>query len=195
MLSRKILLAGIVVLAGILFLLSIVLVLGKKNTVSCTDSTVRHLTKQLIAQYKILPLGCAAGTNNIFLLKYDYLISSYDSCKKTGKATLVDNCSQLISLYDRLKSHFYDQCDENIQLRSIFEDKKENQSQIKWHHAFKSANGYSDLEISQKRAAIENVMIPDSFETHQRRLQKAGFEHSYQWFQAFNFASFVAIKN
>ncbi len=77
----------------------------------------------------------------------------------------------------------------------IFEDDAENQAQIKWHHTFKSANGYSDLEISQKRVAIENVMIPDSVETHQQRLLQAGFDESYQWFQAFNFASLIAIKN
>ena len=76
----------------------------------------------------------------------------------------------------------------------VFEGDDENQLQIDWHHTFKSANGYSDLEISQKRAAIENVMIPDSFEVHQQRLQQAGFKESYQWFQAFNFASLIAIK-
>ena len=76
----------------------------------------------------------------------------------------------------------------------VFEDTVEGESQIKWHHAFKSANGYSDLEISQKRMAIENVMIPDSFEIHQKRLKQVGFDESYQWFQAFNFASLIAIK-
>ncbi len=77
----------------------------------------------------------------------------------------------------------------------VFEDDVENQNQIDWHHNFKRANGYSDLEISQKRAAIENVLIPDSLEKHQQRLQDAGFESSYQWFQSFNFASIVAIKS
>lgn len=76
----------------------------------------------------------------------------------------------------------------------VFENSVENQLQIDWHHNFKRANGYSDLEISQKRAAIENVMIPDTFEQHQKRLRAAGFEQSYQWFQSFNFASIVAIK-
>ncbi len=77
----------------------------------------------------------------------------------------------------------------------VFEDAEENQRQIEWHHAFKSANGYSDLEISQKRAAIENVMIPDTLQQHQQRLAKAGFEKTYQWFQSFNFASLIAIKD
>ena len=77
----------------------------------------------------------------------------------------------------------------------VFENTDENQHQIDWHHSFKRANGYSDLEISQKRAAIENVLIPDTFEQHQQRLQEAGFEQSYQWFQSFNFSSLIAIKS
>lgn len=76
----------------------------------------------------------------------------------------------------------------------VFEDVDEGQNQIDWHHGFKRANGYSDMEVSQKRASLENVMIPDSIETHQSRLYEAGFEKSYQWFQAFNFASLIALK-
>jgi len=62
------------------------------------------------------------------------------------------------------------------------------------HHDFKRANGYSDLEIAQKRSALEQVMKPDSLETHQQRLATAGFIHSTQWFQCFNFISMLAIK-
>ncbi len=76
----------------------------------------------------------------------------------------------------------------------VFENPAENQNQINWHHSFKRANGYSDLEISQKRAALENVLIPDSREQHLKRLAQAGFTDVYQWFQSFNFASFVALK-
>lgn len=76
----------------------------------------------------------------------------------------------------------------------IFEDTKEGQLQIDWHHTFKRANGYSDMEVSQKRAALENVMIPDTFEQHQSRLKQAGFDQSYQWFQSFNFVSLIALK-
>lgn len=62
------------------------------------------------------------------------------------------------------------------------------------HHNFKRANGYSDLEISQKRTAIENVMLPDSLDTHLQRLSTAGFSHATPWFQCFNFFSLIAIK-
>ena len=65
---------------------------------------------------------------------------------------------------------------------------------VELHHDFKRANGYSDLEISQKRTALENVMIPESLTDHQERLQGAGFAASELWFQCFNFASLVAFK-
>lgn len=63
------------------------------------------------------------------------------------------------------------------------------------HLDFKRANGYSELEISQKRSALENVMLTDSVETHKVRLQQAGFEHAEVWFQCFNFGSMLAIKS
>jgi len=65
---------------------------------------------------------------------------------------------------------------------------------VELHHDFKRANGYSNLEISQKRSALENVMIPETLACHQERLQAAGFSASELWFQCFNFASLVAIK-
>ena len=63
-----------------------------------------------------------------------------------------------------------------------------------WHHAFKRANQYSDLEISQKRTSIENVLIPETPKKHIDRLINSGFVQAEQWFQCFNFASFIALK-
>lgn len=62
------------------------------------------------------------------------------------------------------------------------------------HLDFKRANGYSELEISQKRSAIENVMKIDTEQVHLTRLQQAGFTSQSIWYQCFNFASFIAIK-
>ena len=64
---------------------------------------------------------------------------------------------------------------------------------IDLHHAFKRANGYSELEIAQKRAALEQVLIPETLETHRRRLHDAGFAAADVWFQCFNFASLLAF--
>jgi tRNA (cmo5U34)-methyltransferase len=62
------------------------------------------------------------------------------------------------------------------------------------HHSFKRAQGYSDLEISQKRSALERVLIPEPLERHKERLQQAGFKTVEVWFQCFNFVSLLAIK-
>lgn len=75
-----------------------------------------------------------------------------------------------------------------------FEDPQHQALMIELHHNFKRANGYSDLEIAQKRSAIENVLIPETLATHRQRLKDAGFSSVDVWFQCFNFASMIAIK-
>jgi tRNA (cmo5U34)-methyltransferase len=75
-----------------------------------------------------------------------------------------------------------------------FEDDQSSGINEQLHAQFKKANGYSDLEISQKRSAIEKVLLPDSYEQHKNRLQQAGFNHVQQWYQCFNFISMLAIK-
>lgn len=62
------------------------------------------------------------------------------------------------------------------------------------HLQFKRANGYSELEISQKRSSLENVLISDTADFHIQRLKQTGFDSAGIWFQAYNFASFIAIK-
>lgn len=74
-----------------------------------------------------------------------------------------------------------------------FEDPQEHALLTELHVAFKRANGYSDLEIAQKRSAIENVMKPDSLEEHRQRLLAAGFSKVVPWFQCLNFASLIAL--
>ena len=63
---------------------------------------------------------------------------------------------------------------------------------VDYHHAFKRARGYSELEITQKRDALERVMIIDSLETHQDRLRNAGFSEVTVWFQLLNWVSLIA---
>lgn len=75
-----------------------------------------------------------------------------------------------------------------------FEDQQVGELLFNMHHDFKRANGYSELEISQKRSMLENVMLTDSVETHKQRLHTAGFEHAELWFQCFNFGSLIAVK-
>ena len=81
-----------------------------------------------------------------------------------------------------------------ISEKILLEPESTNQFQIDLYHTFKKNNGYSDLEISQKRTALEKVLLPESLRAHDQRLKAVGFKTVEHWFQCFNFASMVAVK-
>ena len=72
-------------------------------------------------------------------------------------------------------------------------DPRLNEYLIDLHHNFKRQQGYSDLEIAQKRQALEDVLVPETRQTHVERLQKVGFSRCDVWFQCLNFGSLIAI--
>jgi len=74
-----------------------------------------------------------------------------------------------------------------------FTDENTQQLLTELHLDFKRQGGYSELEIAQKRDALENVMQPDSLQTHRQRLLEAGFSQIHPWFQCLNFGSIVAL--
>ncbi|XOV77645.1 MAG: carboxy-S-adenosyl-L-methionine synthase CmoA [Aestuariibacter sp.] len=69
-----------------------------------------------------------------------------------------------------------------------------NATLVELHHEFKRRNGYSELEISQKRTALEKVMRLEDQEMHLERLKQLGFAEAHTWFQCFNFSSMLALK-
>ena len=75
-----------------------------------------------------------------------------------------------------------------------FDDPDREAQMTSLYYDFKRANGYSELEIAQKRNALENVMVLDTFEQHIERLRVAGFTSAERWFQAMNFTSILAVK-
>jgi tRNA (cmo5U34)-methyltransferase len=75
-----------------------------------------------------------------------------------------------------------------------FEDSSEQALMTTLHHDFKKQHGYSDLEVSQKRAALENVLIPNTEEQHRQRMQGAGFTKVEQCVRCLNFSTFLGIK-
>lgn len=62
------------------------------------------------------------------------------------------------------------------------------------HHEHKRRNNYSALEISRKRAALENVLVPETVAAHRARLEAAGFSHTAVWLRYFNFVSIIALR-
>jgi len=71
---------------------------------------------------------------------------------------------------------------------------KSSRQMIDFYHGYKKINGYSDLEVAQKRQALEDTLKPDSLTHWQKRLDEVGFQSVEVWFQAFNFVSLVAFK-
>lgn len=97
----------------------------------------------------------------------------------------------LTKIYDALKPGGVLILSEKI----CFTEQTEQTALETLHWDFKRANGYSELEVSQKRSALEQVLLPDTLESHKLRLSKAGFQNTFLWYQCFNFMSLIAIKS
>ncbi len=69
-----------------------------------------------------------------------------------------------------------------------------NRLYINYYYEMKRRNGYSELEISQKREALENVLIPYRLEENIELLKGAGFRTVEMFFRWYNFCGMVAIK-
>ena len=75
-----------------------------------------------------------------------------------------------------------------------YNDESEQKLMTELHHQFKKHHGYSDLEISQKRTALENVLVPNTEEEHLSRLKQAGFSQAELCVRCLNFEAFLGIK-
>jgi tRNA (cmo5U34)-methyltransferase len=65
---------------------------------------------------------------------------------------------------------------------------------IERYYAYKRRRGYSELEIAQKREALENVLVPYRLRENHELLLNAGFREVEVFFKWYNFAGFVAVK-
>lgn len=74
-----------------------------------------------------------------------------------------------------------------------FDEPLESRTQERYD-AFKKAQGYSALEISQKRTALEQTLVRDSLDAHRSRLAAAGFDSTAVWFRCLHFTSMLALR-
>jgi len=73
-------------------------------------------------------------------------------------------------------------------------DSQFNRAFIKYYYAFKRRNGYSELEIAQKREALENVLIPYRLEENFELFLDSGFSQCEVFFRWYNFCGMIATK-
>ncbi len=99
---------------------------------------------------------------------------------------------------DKVIKSIYEQMNENSCLilieKVLGEDSLFNRLFIKYYYDFKRRNQYSDLEISQKREALENVLIPYKLMENREMLLHTGFKHVEVFLKWYNFSGIVAIK-
>lgn len=78
--------------------------------------------------------------------------------------------------------------------KTVSPDPDRQQLLTELHHQFKKLHGYSDLEVAQKRAALENVLVPDSEKENEDRMREAGFDQVALCVRCLNFSTFLGIK-
>jgi len=78
--------------------------------------------------------------------------------------------------------------------KTVHPDPELSELQVDFYYRFKRENGYSELEISQKREALENVLVPETVAVHQDRLRRCGFTGSDLWLKWFNFCSWICKR-
>ncbi len=74
------------------------------------------------------------------------------------------------------------------------EDTTFNRLFIQHYYDFKRRNGYSEIEISKKREALENVLIPYRLDENVQLLKEVGFRSVEVFFRWYNFCGIVAVK-
>ncbi|AXH15586.1 carboxy-S-adenosyl-L-methionine synthase CmoA [Malaciobacter mytili] len=139
---------------------------------------------------------CKAFGIDIELRNDDLLNTSYENAK-----LIISNYTlQFIRPLQREKliQKIYNSLDKDgifiFSEKVISSNKTLNKQCIDIYYDFKKQQGYSEYEISQKREALENVLIPYTEEENKKMILDAGFSHCETIFKWVNFATFIAIK-
>src|SRR5436190_4034342 len=76
----------------------------------------------------------------------------------------------------------------------LAEDSLFNRDFIEYYYNYKRRNNYSEMEISQKREALENVLVPYKLSENITLLRDQGFAHCEIFFKWYYFAGIIASK-
>ena len=149
------------------------------------------MIKQLQDRLKILDLESSIQLVNkdvtdIDICNGSFVILNYtlQFIERSQRNTLVDK------IYSGVKKSGALLLSEKI----TYENAEEDELMQQLHENYKRQNDYSDMEISQKREALEDVLVRDTHEQHLERLHKAGFSTVSILTKYLNFVSYLAIK-
>jgi tRNA (cmo5U34)-methyltransferase len=143
----------------------------------------------------------AMGLGDRIDLRYGDLNGGMDSMP-LDKASVVTMCWTLQFVRplhrDTLVRHVYDSLVDNgvliIAEKVLTSSGPMNKFFIDFYYDYKRRNGYSELEISRKREALENVLVPYRVDENLELFRRNGFEIVETFFQWYNFAGFLCVK-
>ena len=129
-------------------------------------------------------------------------------CVDLNQGVQIENASMVLMILtlqfirplyrDKLVGAILDGLNENGALilveKLIGEDSLFNRLFIKYYYDLKKRNGYSELEIAQKREALENVLVPYKLMENREMLLRAGFRYCDVFFKWYNFCGMIAVK-
>lgn len=148
----------------------------QKARMKLDDTGVSHQTELLCADLHEGPaIENASVVTMILTLQFVRPLYRERLVRRIADGMLADGCLLLVEK----------QTLEHTLLNRLF---------IKHYYAYKRRNGYSELEISQKREALENVLIPYRPDENRKLLLDCGFRHVEEIFRWYNFAALVAVK-
>ena len=77
----------------------------------------------------------------------------------------------------------------------LAEEERFNRQFLNYYYNYKRRNNFSEQEISQKRASLENVLVPYKLSENITLLKETGFSHCELFFKWYNFAGLIATKD
>ena len=99
---------------------------------------------------------------------------------------------------EKLLTEIYQQMNDNscfILIEKVLgEDSLFNRLFIDYYYDFKRRNHYNEMEIAQKREALENVLIPYKLMENRELLLNTGFRYVDTFFKWYNFSGMIAVK-
>lgn len=142
----------------------------------------------------------AANLAHSYQLEYSDLNKGGPEIENASFVSMILTLQFVRPLYrERIVKQIYDGLNANGAFLMIekltSEDTIFNRLFIEHYYDYKRRNGYSDLEISNKREALENVLIPYRMEENFELLRGAGFSKIDVFFRWYNFCGIIAKKS
>lgn len=144
-----------------------------------------------IAKSKASAYGAKLDLRFADLLDYDLPESNFIISNYTLQFIRpLDRASFTQKIYNSLRKNGLCFISEKI----IYKDKKLDKQMIDLYKNFKKNQGYSEFEISQKREALENILVPYTEAENLKMLQNSGFKNIEIIMKWGNFMTFLCVK-